>query len=76
MAGDIKKTLIVVGAFLAIVIISYVLAEGVETEMRDGEILSANGSKWVSAGLYVFYILGVVAIGSMVLSGVKKLISK
>ena len=51
MAGDIKKTLIVVGAFLAIVIISYVLAEGVETEMRDGEILSANGSKWVSAGL-------------------------
>jgi hypothetical protein len=76
MAGDIKKTLIVVGAFLAIVIISYVLAEGVETEMRDGEILSANGSKWVSAGLYVFYILGIIAIGSMVLSGVKKLISK
>jgi hypothetical protein len=76
MAGDIKKTLIVVGAFLAIVVISYVMAEGVETEMRDGEILSANGSKWVSAGLYVFYILGIVAIGSMVLSGIKKLISK
>ena len=76
LAGDIKKTLVVIGAFLAIVIISYVLADGVETEMRDGKILSASGSKWVSTGLYVFYILGIVAIGSMTLSGVKKLISK
>lgn len=76
MAGDIKKTLIILGAFLAIVIISYVMANGVETEMRDGEILSASGSKWVSTGLNVFTILGIVAIGSMVSSGVKKLISK
>ncbi len=76
MAGDIKKTLLVLGAFLGIVIISYILADGVETEMRDGKILSASGSKWVSTGLYVFYILGVLAIGSMVLSGVKKLTTK
>ena len=76
MGGNIKKTLIVLGAFLAVVVISYVMADGVETEMRDGEILSASGSKWVSTGLYVFYFLGVIAIGSMALSGVKKLISK
>lgn len=76
LAGDIKKTLIILGAFLAIVIISYVMANGVETEMRDGEILSASGSKWVSTGLNVFTILGIVAIGAMVSSGVKKLITK
>jgi hypothetical protein len=76
LAGDIKKTLIILGAFLAIVIISYVMADGVETEMRDGEILSASGSKWVSTGLNVFTILGVIAIGAMASSGVKKLISK
>ena len=76
MAGNIKKTLITVGAFLAIVVISYVMSEGVETAMKDGKILSANGSKWISTGLNTFVILGVVAIGSMVFSGLKKLIIK
>ena len=61
-----------VGAFLLVVIIAYVMAEGVETEMRDGEILSASGSKWVGTGLNTFYILAVVAIGSMIYSGIKK----
>lgn len=70
--GNLKKTLMSIGAFLLVVIISYVLAEGVETEMRDGELLSASGSKWVGTGLYTFYILAIVAIGSMVYSGIKK----
>ena len=76
MAGDIKKTLITVGAFLAIVVVSYVMAEGVETVMKDGKLLSANGSKWISTGINAFVILGIVAIGSMVFSGLKKLIVK
>jgi hypothetical protein len=71
-AGNIKKTLMTVGAFLLIVIISYVLADGVETTMRDGEILSASGSKWVSTGLIAFYILAFLAIGTMIFSGFKK----
>lgn len=71
-AGNIKKTLMTVGAFLLIVIISYVMADGVETTMRDGEILSASGSKWVSTGLITFYILAFLAIGAMVFSGIKK----
>ena len=33
--GNLKKTLMSIGAFLLVVIISYVMAEGVETEMRD-----------------------------------------
>ncbi|AVI50344.1 hypothetical protein C5O00_03855 [Pukyongia salina] len=71
-SGNLKKTLMSVGAFLLVVIIAYVMAEGVETEMRDGEILSASGSKWVGTGLNTFYILAVVAIGSMIYSGIKK----
>ena len=71
-SGNIKNTLISVGAFLVIVIISYVLADG--SPMQVGDIyLSESGSKWVDTGLYVFYILAVVAIASMVLSGVKKI---
>ena len=76
LAGDIKKTLITVGAFLAVVVISYVMADGVETLMKDGKTLSANGSKLISTGINAFVLLGIIAIGSMVFSGVKKLISK
>tara|TARA_R110002072_G_scaffold142804_2_gene288281 strand:+ start:1359 stop:1784 length:426 start_codon:yes stop_codon:yes gene_type:complete len=72
-SGDIKKTLLSVGLFLAIVVISYVLADGTEVTMRDGEILSASGSKWVSTGLYVFYIMAFLAIASMVFSGITKI---
>ncbi|WP_347373825.1 hypothetical protein [Aequorivita sp. Q41] len=71
-SGNIKNTLMSVGAFLLIVVISYVLADANPMTMQDGEMLSASGSKWVGAGLYAFYILAVLAIGSMVFSGIKK----
>jgi NADH:ubiquinone oxidoreductase subunit 6 (subunit J) len=72
-AGNIKNTLISVGAFLAIVLISYVMADGNPMTMSEGEMLSASGSKWVGTGLYTFYILAIIAIGSMVFSGIKKI---
>lgn len=72
--GNIKKTLMSLGAFLLVVVIAYVLATGVETPMRDGKVLSASGSKWVGTGLYTFYILAIVAIGSMIFSGIKKVL--
>ncbi|MFT5238839.1 MAG: Na+/proline symporter [Flavobacteriaceae bacterium] len=76
MAGDIKKTLITVGAFLVVIIISYLMADGVETPMKDGKTLSESGSKWISTGINAFVLLGLIAIGSMVFGGVKKIISK
>ena len=42
--------------------------------MKDGEVLSANGSRWVGTGLRMFYILATLAILSMVLSGAKKIL--
>jgi hypothetical protein len=71
-SGNLKKTLMSLGAFILVVIIGYVLSQGVETEMRDGEMLSESGSKWVGTGLHTFYILAIVAIGSMIYSGIKK----
>lgn len=76
MSGNIKNTLMSIGAFLAIVVVSYLLADGVQTTMKDGDILSANGSRWVSTGLYVFYALGVLAIAAMIFSGVKKITNR
>lgn len=74
-SGNAKKTLIGLGAFVLVIAIAYFTATGVETPLKEeGEILSANGSKWVSAGIHSFYILAVIAVGLMVFSGVKKLI--
>ena len=71
VSGNVKKTLIPLLALLVIVVISYVLADGTEMQMKEG-ILSESGSKWVGTGLYTFYILAIVAIGAMIFSGFKK----
>jgi hypothetical protein len=77
-AGNLKKTLASVGVFAAVVIVSYFISSGsVEgLPVIDGQPISEAGSKWVSTGLNTFYILAIAAIGSMVLSGVKKITSR
>ena len=70
--AKLKKALISVAAFALVVMISFLFSEGVETPLKDGEIFSASGSRWVGTGLRTFYILAVVAIGAMVFSGVKR----
>ncbi len=74
--GNVVKTLISLGVFVVVLIISYAMANGVETPMRDGEILSESGSRWVGTGLNAFYILAVLAVGAMLVSSVKKLITR
>lgn len=76
LAGDIKKTLIILGVFGAVIVISYMLSTGSDVDslpLVDGVPISESGSKWVGTGLHAFYILAILAIGSMVLSGVKKI---
>lgn len=77
-AGDLKKTLLSVGAFLAVIIVSYVMASSSVEGLNPvgNEAISESTSKWVGTGLNAFYILAVVAIGSMLFSGVTKLTSK
>lgn len=73
--GNIKKTIISVGSFVVIVLISlFVFAGdyGTGFEISDTETLSENGAHWVGAGLYTFYILAIIAIGSMLVSTIKK----
>ena len=73
-AATLKSTLMGVGAFLVVGLICYFLATGVETPMKEGEVLSAGDSKLIGAGLYMFYALAIIAIGSMLFSGIKKMI--
>ena len=72
----LKKASISIGFFLLIIFIAYMVSTGVETPMKDGKILSENGSRWVEAGILVFYILFIIAIGLMFLSGLRKMLKK
>ncbi|MGB1308192.1 MAG: hypothetical protein ACPG6B_04730 [Oceanihabitans sp.] len=74
-AATLKSTLMGVGAFLLLGLICYfALAQGVETPLRDGEMLSVGESKMVGAGLWMFYLLTFIAVGTMLFTGIKKMI--
>lgn len=77
--GNIKKTLLSVGAFLVILFIAYAMSSGTDLDLtpftdKGMEVTEAT-SKYVGAGLYAFYALAIIAIGSMVFSGFKKIIN-
>ena len=79
-AGNIKKTLMTVGAFVAILVISYGMSSGTDLDLTPftdkGLDVTEGTSKKVGAGLYAFYVLAFLAIASMVFSGVKKIFNK
>lgn len=71
----LKSTLRGVGIFAILALICYFgLAQGEETVLKDGDTLSASGSKLLGAGLYLFYFLILIAGGSMLFYGIKKMI--
>ena len=72
----LKKALISVGFLVVVVGISFALSSGVETPLKDGEVLSASGARWVETGIRVFYSLSIIAIGAMAFSGVKRLTNR
>lgn len=78
--GDIKKTLLSVGAFLVILVISYAMSSGTDLDLEPftskGVDITEATSKYVGAGLYAFYALAIIAIGAMALSGIKKIFNK
>ena len=69
---SLRSTLKTLGVFLILFLICYfVLARGEETPLRDGKMLSAAGSKLISAALFMFYSLILIASGSMLWFGIK-----
>lgn len=77
-AGNIKKTLLSLGIFLGIIIVSYLMASGTNLDLQPfidkGLNVTETTSKNVGAGLYTFYALAIFAIAVMALSGIKKLV--
>lgn len=71
--AKLKKAMISIGAFLAVVLVAFLFSSGNETPLKDGEVLSATGSRLVETGLRTFYFLVVIAAGAMIYSGVRRL---
>ena len=70
-----KNTLIGIGAFVVLSLLCYFgFSNGVESPLKDGDMLSANGSKLIGAGLYLFYFLALIAGLIMLGFGIKKMV--
>ena len=70
-----KNTLIGIGAFVVLSLLCYFgFANGVEMPLKDGNMLTANGSRLIGAGLYLFYFLALIAGGIMLGFGIKKMV--
>ncbi|RKE99033.1 hypothetical protein [Ichthyenterobacterium magnum] len=73
--SSLKSTLIGLGAFLAVLLLAYVLSGGDPRAYFENGIQVSDGtSHMVGAGLVAFYVLAVLASVSILLSGVKKMI--
>ena len=74
--GKLKKSMIFIGFLIIVIGIAFASSTGVGTPMKDGQVLSASGSKWVGTGIRVFYILASVAVLSMIAFGARNIIKK
>ena len=74
--ANLKKTLFVVVGFLLVCGIAYVLSDGTDVsipEMADRGIETSETTiKRIGAGINVFFILVVIAVGAMIWGGVRK----
>ncbi|ARV09954.1 hypothetical protein BTO05_10020 [Winogradskyella sp. PC-19] len=75
--AGLKNTIIGLVAFVAVLLIAYLVSGGDVTQYKNQDEFATPGqSQMVGAGLTAFYILLAVAAAAMIFSGVKKIISK
>lgn len=78
--GTIKKALFALGGLAVVVAVAYGLASGtdisVDAMARRGIETSESTIRTIGMGLNVFFILTIIAIALMLVSGVKKLTNK
>ena len=69
----LKRALVSFGAFSAVVLVAFLFSTGTETPLKDGNMLSAAGSRWIETGLRTFYFLVFIAVGAMLYTGIARL---
>ena len=71
--NKLKKALLSIGAFGVVVVIAFLFSSGIETPLKDGDILSVAGSRLIETGLRTFYFLVFIAVGAMLYTGFTRL---
>ena len=72
----LKKTLFVIGGFILVVAIAYVMSSGTDVSDDYMAMTTESTVKKIGMGLNVFFILVIVAVAAMILPGIKKMFSK
>jgi hypothetical protein len=72
--GALKRSLIGVGALVVIFILAYVISSGADYANYAKFEITEETSKWVSTGLNMFYITGLLAIVSLVWSSFGRIV--
>jgi len=77
---SLKKTLMVIGGFLVVVLISYVLSSGTDVSIEEmagrGIETSESTIKKIGTGLNMFFLLVLIAIVAMVMGAFKNMTNK
>ena len=77
---SLKKTLMVIGGFIVVVIISYVLASGTDVSIEEmanrGIATSETTIRRIGTGLNMFFILVLIALVAMALGAFKNMTNK
>ena len=69
------KALVVVAGMILLAIITYALSKNTLTPNElEKYSISANGVKWVGAGLLTTYIIGIIAIGVFVYTSIYRIL--
>ena len=76
----LKKTLMVFGGFLVVVVIAYATSSGTDIDIEEmanrGVATTETVVRRIGTGLNLFFFLVVIAIGLMAWGGLKKVINK
>ena len=70
---QLKRALISIGLFAAIVLVAFILADSTEVKLKDGGVISSFSSKLISTSLNTFYILAFISVGVLAWTGFSKI---
>ena len=70
---QLKRALISLGIFAAIILVAFILADSTEVKLKDGGVITSTASKLISTSLYTFYILAIISVGVLGWTGFSKI---
>ncbi len=69
---QLKRALISLGIFTAIILVAFILANSTEVKLKDGGVRTSTASKLIITSLYTFYILAVISVAVLGWTGFSK----